>query len=50
MVIALALAVVATVTYGPSIVDLYRRAATYVAKVLKGVKPAELPSTELSAL
>ena len=30
--IALALTVVATVTYGPSIVDLYRRAATYVAK------------------
>ena len=41
VMIALALAVMATVTYGPSIVDLYRRAATYVAKVLKGVK---LPS------
>ena len=32
VMIALALTVVATVTYGPSIVDLYRRAATYVAK------------------
>jgi len=29
--------------YGPSIGDLYRRAATYVDKVLKGTNPAELP-------
>jgi putative ABC transport system substrate-binding protein len=36
------------VSYAPDFIDLWRRAAVYIDKILKGAKPAELPVEQAS--
>lgn len=36
------------VSYGPDIAESYLRAATFVNKILRGAKPADLPIEQLS--
>jgi putative ABC transport system substrate-binding protein len=31
------------ISYGPDVFDLYRRPASYVDRIFKGARPAELP-------
>jgi putative ABC transport system substrate-binding protein len=38
------------ISYGPDTIDSYRRAAGYVARILKGEKPADLPVQQITKI
>jgi putative ABC transport system substrate-binding protein len=39
----------ALLTYGPNVSDLFRRASTYIDKILKGARPSDLPIQQPTA-